>query len=285
MTKFGPSGNSISFEEQGYTKTEEAAAWLKERGLNAYEYSFGRGVRLSEEKARIIGEKMIENSVEISVHAPYYINFANESEEMIAKSYGYILDSAKALKFLGGNRCIFHPSAQGKLERGVAFKLTIDRLKILRDYVYMNGYENMLFCPETMGKTAQIGGIEEITELCKIDKIFLPCVDFGHLNARSLGGLSTKEDYKKIIECMAEGLGLERIKNFHVHFSKIQYGPKGELRHLTFQDDKYGPEFEPLAEILCQYALEPVIISESAGTQAEDAVTMKNIYENLTNCI
>lgn len=285
MIKFGPSGNSASFEAEGHTKTEEAAAWLKGRGLNAYEYSFGRGVRLGEEKARVIGEAMRENDVEISIHAPYYINFANEDDEMAAKSYGYVLDSAKALRFMGGERCVFHPAAQGKLERGRAVELTADRLKILRDHIYMNGYDDMIFCPETMGKTAQIGGIEEITELCKTDKIYLPCVDFGHINARTMGGLKTKDDYRRVIDCMAEGLGGERIKHFHVHFSKIQYGPKGELRHLTFEDDKYGPEFEPLAEILREYGLEPVIISESAGTQAEDAAAMKNIYENLTNRI
>ena len=113
---------------------------------------------------------------------------------------------------------------------------------------------------------------------CKIDKVFLPAIDFGHLNAREGGSLKTSEDYKSRLEYMISELGYERVKHFHVHFSKIMYGGKGEIKHLTFEDDVYGPEFEPLAVALKQLKLEPYIISESAGTQAEDAKTMKRIY-------
>ena len=95
MIKFGPSGNSESFYAAGYSHTEEAAAFVKERGLDCFEYSFGRGVRMSEEKALSIGEAFREAGVEISVHAPYFVNFANPDDEMAAKSYGYVLDSGK----------------------------------------------------------------------------------------------------------------------------------------------------------------------------------------------
>ena len=156
--------------------------------------------------------------------------------------------------------------------------LTADRLKVLRDYIYLNGYENLNFCPETMGKLAQIGTLEEIVEFCKIDKIYLPAVDFGHINAREMGSLKTVEDYKQRLEYMISELGFERVKHFHVHFSKIMYGGKGEIKHLTFEDTVYGPEFEPLAIALKQLKLEPYIISESAGTQMEDAAAMKQIY-------
>ena len=81
---------------------------------------------------------------------------------------------------------------------------------------------------------------------------------------------------------MIEKLGFERMKHFHVHFSKIQYGAKGEIKHLTFSDDVFGPEFEPLAEVLHELKLEPYIVSESAGTQVEDAAEMKKIYERLS---
>ena len=278
MIKFGPSGNSESFYEAGYAHTEQAARFVRERGLDCFEYSFGRGVRMSEGTAFSIADAFLKAGVEISVHAPYFINFANPDDEMAAKSYGYVLDSAKACKMMGGKRVVFHPAAQGKATRQEAVALTIERLKILRDYIYLNNLEDMIFCPETMGKLAQIGTIEEVTEFCLVDSVFTPCVDFGHVNSREQGSLKTVQDYKSRLEYMIEKLGFERMKNFHVHFSKIMYGAKGEIKHLTMEDTTFGPEFEPLAIALKDLGLEPFIVSESAGTQIEDALLMKKIY-------
>lgn len=281
MIKFGPSGNSESFYAEGYSHTEESAAFVKNRSLQCFEYSFGRGVRMSEEKAVSIGEAFAKEGVEISVHAPYFINFANVDDEMAAKSYGYVLDSARMVKLMQGKRVVFHPAAQGKLSREEAVSLTETRLKILRDYIYESGLQNLIFCPETMGKTAQIGTIEEIARFCKIDPVYVPCVDFGHVNAREQGSLKTVADYKSRLEYLIAELGYERMKHFHVHFSKIMYGAKGEIKHLTFEDQTYGPEFSPLAVALKELSLEPYIVSESAGTQIEDAKEMQDIYNKL----
>lgn len=278
MIKFGPSGNCESFYAEGYSHTEEAAAFVKKRGLDCFEYSFGRGVRMSEDKAISIGEAFAKENVEISAHAPYFINFANPDDEMAAKSYGYVLDTANALKLMGGKRVVFHPAAQGKASRGEAVALTEDRLKILRDYIYLNNLESMIFCPETMGKLAQIGTVEEVVRFCKVDPVYTPCVDFGHVNAREQGSLKTAADYKSRLEYMIAELGFERMKHFHVHFSKIMYSVKGEIKHLTFEDEVYGPDFEPLAEALKELKLEPYIVSESAGKQAEEAAYMKKVY-------
>ncbi len=281
MIKFGPSGNSDSFYAEGYERTEEAARYVKERGLDCFEYSFGRGVRMSEEKACSIRAAFEKEGVEISVHAPYFINFANPSDEMAAKSYEYVLQSGRMAKLMGANRVVFHPAAQGKATREEAVSLTIERLKILRDYIYMNGLQEIKFCPETMGKLAQIGTVEEIAEFCALDSVYTPCVDFGHVNAREQGSLKTEEDYLARLDLLIDGLGAERMKNFHVHFSKIMYSAKGEAKHLTFADTVYGPEFEPLACALKKRGLEPYIVCESDGTQAEDAAEMKKIYNNL----
>ncbi len=278
MIKFGPSGNSESFYAEGFERSEESAAFVKGRGLDCFEYSFGRGVRMTEGKAISIGDAFQEAGIEISVHAPYFINLANPDDEMAAKSYGYVLDSARALKLMQGKRCVFHPATEGKETREAAFVRTLDRVKILRDYIYLNNFEDLMFCPETMGKLAQIGTVEEIVEICLVDPVFTPCVDFGHVNAREQGSLKRTGDYVDRLSYMIEKLGYERMKNFHVHFSKIMYGAKGEIKHLTFEDTVYGPEFEPLAEALRELKLEPYIVSESAGTQAEDAAEMKRIY-------
>ncbi|MBE5744716.1 MAG: endonuclease IV [Clostridiales bacterium] len=281
MIKFGPSGNCESFYAEGYAHTEQAAKFVKNRGLDCFEYSFGRGVRMTEAKAVSIGEAFAAEDVEISVHAPYFINFANPDDEMAAKSYGYVLDSARACKLMGGKRIVFHPAVQGKATRFEAVEKTEERLKILAEYIALNGMEDMLFCPETMGKLAQIGTVEEITQFCKVAPFYVPCVDFGHINAREQGSLKTVEDYRQRLQYMISELGFERMKNFHVHFSKIMFSAKGEVKHLTFDDEVYGPEFLPLAIALKELSLEPYIISESDGKQAEEAAEMKRIYQSL----
>lgn len=278
MIKFGPSGNSLAFSEAGLSKSEQSATWVKNLGLSCFEYSFGRGVNLSDERAVSIGNAFSEAGVEISVHAPYYINFANPEEENAVKSYEYVLSSARKVQLMGGKRVVFHPASQGKMTREKAVDLTEERLKVLRDKVYEQGLDSLIYCPETMGKLGQIGTIEEIVRFCKIDKIYTPAVDFGHINAREWGSLKTEKDYTERLEYMIDELGYEKMKHFHVHFSKIEYSAKGEVRHLTFEDNHYGPDFEPLASALKKLALEPYIICESAGTQDIDALKMQKIY-------
>lgn len=278
MILFGPSGNCDSFYAEGNEKTEQAAAFVKQRGLDCFEYSFGRGVRMTDLKAESIRRAFEEEGVEISVHAPYFVNLASPEEEKVENSYRYILESAVMARKMGGRRVVFHPAAQGKATREEAVSRTLEKMKVLRDLIYLNGLSDMMFCPETMGKIAQIGTVEEIVSFCKIDPVFTPCVDFGHINAREQGSLKTSEDYLSRLSYMVNELGYERMKHFHVHFSKIMYGAKGEIKHLTFEDTLYGPEFAPLAKALKQLKLEPYIVSESAGTQAEDAKIMKELY-------
>jgi len=280
MIKFGPSGNSFGFYEAGLKNSEDSAKWVKDLGLNCFEYSFGRGVNMSDERAVEIGKAFKDNGVEISVHAPYYINFANPDPEMVEKSYGYVLQSAQKLKLLGGKRLVFHPASQGKQSREKAVELTLERLKVLRDKIYENGLDDLIFCPETMGKLGQIGTIEEVVEMCKIDKVYIPCVDFGHVNAREFGSLKAQEDYRERLTYMVNSLGYEKMKSFHIHFSKIEYSAKGEVKHLTFEDEHYGPDFTPLAKVLKEKELEPFVICESAGTQDIDAVKMQKIYRD-----
>ncbi len=281
MIKFGPSGNSESFYLQGVKHTEQSAILVKKMGLDCFEYSFGRGVNMGVEKALSIGKAFNEQGVEISAHAPYFVNLANPDPEMALKSFGYILDSAKAVKLMGGNRVVFHPASEGKAGRNEAVNLTLDRLKELRDIIYNENMSDVIYCPETMGKLKQIGTLEEITKFCLIDKIFTPAVDFGHINARENGTLKTTLDFKLRMEYMIEKLGFDRVKHFHVHFSKIQYTAKGEVRHLTFEDEIYGPDFEPFLLAVKDLGLEPFIICESAGTQAEDSLKMKEFYKKI----
>ena len=129
-----------------------------------------------------------------------------------------------------------------------------------------------------MGKINQLGDLDEIMEFCKIDERVIPCIDFGHLNSRTHGGLKTKDDFDKVLDTIENAIGNERMRKFHAHFSKIAWSEGGEVKHLTFEDTVFGPNFHLLAEIIAERNCSPTIICESAGTQAEDALTMKKMY-------
>lgn len=278
MIKFGPSGNSELYHSKGYQGSSNSAKWVKDMGLNAFEYSFGRGVNVSEQKAIEIGESFKNYGVEISVHCPYFINFAGVDEQKVENSYGYVLSSLKIGKLMGAKRAVFHPAAQGKLDRETAVNLTKERLKILADKIYENGFDDMIVCPETMGKSAQIGTVQEIVDFCKIAPFYYPCVDFGHVNSLWQGALKSPSDYVDIFDTIESGLGFDKLNNMHVHFSKIMYSGKGEVKHLTFEDTEYGPNPEDFITALKIKKIQPYIVSESAGTQDIDAKIMQELY-------
>lgn len=281
MIKFGPSGAPTRFYDEGHKTTEEMPLWVKQNGLDCFEYSFGRGVNLGEAKAKSIAEAFKKENIEISVHAPYFINLATPEEAKAENSFNYILSSAVVGRMMGANRVVFHPAAQGKETRETAVNRTIARLIELKSIIEERDFTDMKFCPETMGKIAQIGTIEEITHFCTLADFYYPTVDFGHVNAREQGSLKTKEDYIVRLKYMMNLLGYEKVNDMHVHFSKVEYTAKGEKRHLTFEDTIFGPDYKPFIEAIVELNLHPYIVSESAGTQADDAKTMKDYYEFL----
>jgi deoxyribonuclease-4 len=263
MVLFGPAGNSDSFYAQGHKSTVEAFAWIKAMGLGAYEYSFGRGVRLGEETAKKIGA---------------------EAEENRDNNVRYLLQSAMAAKWMGARRVVFHAGSLGKSSRGEAFARTKAALADAMAVLDAEGLGDIEICPETMGRVKQIGDVDEVIELCRIDERLVPAVDFGHLHARDHGALKDESDFAKVLNALGNGLGGYRARRFHVHFSRIEYTAAGEKMHRTYSETKYGPDFDPLARLIVKRKLEPTIICESRGTMAEDAAELKRIYtEALAN--
>ena len=282
--RFGPSGCGEEFYNQGYSNIFDVPKWIKNYGLDAYEYSFGHGYQMSLETAKKAGEIFRENDIALSIHAPFYINFANPDEEMYEKTKNYIRTGIKFLNAFGADRLIFHPASCGKLSREEALTLTTQRFKTFFDELEEDNLTNgLILCPETMGKTMQIGSYKEVVDLCSHNKHLVPTFDFGHINSLMQGELKSIDDYKKIFDYALEKLGYEKINNCHIHFSKIQYGAKGEIKHLNFDDNIYGPDFEPLGKVLLEYNLQPRIICESMSMMPHDALIMKKTYYNLKN--
>lgn len=277
MITFGPGGNSESFGKRKFP--EQLPEYLASMGLNGYEIECGRGVRIAEKTYNLLPDIAKQNGIYLTLHTPYFISLSSENEETRLKSVTYIEESAVAAQKLGAEKIIVHSGSCAKMTREAALELAKDTLLKAQARLDEVGLSDIIICPETMGKINQLGTLSEVMELCKVDERFLPCVDFGHLNARTLGGIKSIDDYAAILDEIENKLGYERLKKFHVHFSKIQYTTGGEKCHLTFADNEYGPDFEPLMELFAKRGLEPSVICESAGTQAEDASEMKKVYE------
>ena len=278
MIYFGTAGNSNSFYEMGYKSTSQAPEYLSKMGINAYEYQCGRGVRVNPESCEALRQNAIKYNIRLSLHAPYFISLSGIEEEKRLKSVDYILQSARAAKLIGADRIVVHSGSCSKITREEALALAKDTLSIAVKALKAENLYDIHICPETMGKINQLGTLEEVAQLCTVDESFVPCIDFGHLNARTLGGIKGYDDYKAILDRLENVLGTERARNFHAHFSKIEYSAGGEKRHLTFSDSVFGPDFEPLAQLLVERDCSPTIICESDGTQAEDAKEMSDIY-------
>lgn len=277
--RFGSSGNPEEFYEKGYKASEQMPAYLSSLGLSAYEYQCSRGVRVSDQKAALLREEAARYGIRLSVHAPYYISLSSQEEEKQQKTIGYIVDSMAAAKKMGADRVVVHAGALLKLERSFAVESACALLRRAQRVADEKGLGSVAICPETMGKMNQLGDSREIVAMCQVDERMIPTIDFGHLYCRGLGTPSDEEEWKRELSIYIDGLGYERMKHFHAHFSPMEYTQKGgEKRHVTLADEGFGPDFRPIARALIALRLEPRILSESAGTQAIDAAALSRIY-------
>ena len=276
---FGPAGNAESFP---YKSSVDAPRWLQELGLDCYEYQCGKGVRVKEDTAVALGRQAQEHGIALSLHAPYFINLANPDPESQEKTIGYITAACEAADWMGATRVVIHSGALMKRTRREALDIAILSLRAVLAACDEAGYGHITLCPETMGKINQLGDLDEVLRLCQVHESLIPCVDFGHLYARSLGKDEGAEAVERMLSRMESELGTDRASRFHSHFSHIEFTPNGgEKCHRTFDDDGgYGPAWEPLAQAVAERGWSPTFICESAGTQAEDALTMKRIYQS-----
>ena len=281
MIRFGPSGNPEIFYEQGYKSSLQMPKWLCDMGLTAYEYQCSKGVKIKEESATKLGKEARSNNIFLSIHAPYYISLSSVDEEKRDNSVNYILKTLEAASWMGAKRIVVHAGSCSKMPREQAVDLAIQTLQKSIHEADNMGYGDITICPETLGKVNQLGTVDEIIKMCRIDERLIPTIDFGHIHVRDMGALNNIDDFERVLDKIENGLGSYRLKNLHIHFSRIEFTKGGEKRHWRMCDTQYGPDFEPLAILMHKKDMSPVIICESAGTMAEDALLMKNIYEGV----
>ena len=178
----------------------QAPGYLEAMGLDHYEYQCGRGVKVSDKIAFALKDKAKEHNITLSLHAPYFISLSSLEAEKRDNSINYILQSCDAASRMGADRIVIHSGSCAKISREDALKLAKDTLTRARKAAVEQGFEHIVFCPETMGKVNQLGNLTEVLELCKLDDTFLPTIDFGHLNAREFGYIKGKAEYEKMLD-------------------------------------------------------------------------------------
>lgn len=277
---FGPGGNGKRFYADGYRSTLQAFAWLEQYGLDAYEYEAGNGISASDATLAAIGEEAKKHRILMSLHAPYFISLSSVDAEKRAKSVQYVMRSIHAAALLGADTVVIHCGGVAKMTREEGMRLSMQTLAEIAENAAENSEgRSVRLGLETMGKGNQLGTLEEVLTLCRLSPVFSPVVDFGHLNARVQGtAFPNADSYRRVFDVIGETLGDSFARDLHCHFSKISYTEAGEKRHLTFADTEYGPVFEPLAEAIVREGVSPRIICESDGTQAEDALFMKQCF-------
>lgn len=247
--------------------TLEGIGMVREMGLQAMEVQFTHGMKMSNETAKEVGEEAKRLGVELSVHAPYFINLASHEKPKVAASRNRILGSCERAHHMGAENVVFHPAFYGKHEKGKVFEIVAGEVSGMMDVIKERGWKTTL-APETTGKVSQFGGLEEMVRLVKEAGCGI-CVDFAHLYARNRGVI----DYAKILDALRP----LKLKRLHCHFSNINFGLSGERNHLVLNSK---PPFEPLASEILKRKLDITIISESPITW-RDSIKMRKIFEKM----
>lgn len=256
--KFGTVGSPISTPKKPGGSVG-AVMRLAELGLHAFEIGWVRSVRVSEKTCVDIKSAGEENSVAISVHAPYYINLNADDEEW-PKSRQRLMDSAYYGNLAGATEIVFHPGSYFGKPAGEVLPVVLPRLQGCVDELRSSG-NSVTLCPETMGKGAMLGSLEDTLLMSQEISGIKPCLDFAHLHARpGDGSMNTYDEWAKVLERYTQALGESALQNLHIHMSGIEYTSAGEREHLPLMESdlnlhaifKALRDFKAGGRILCE---------------------------------
>jgi len=271
---FGTAGVPLSAADQS---SEGGVRRIRELGLGALELEFVQGVRMGEEKARRVGQAAREENVVLSCHGPYWINLNSREPEKIVASRERLLHSARIGHLLGLTGVVFHPAFYHDDQPEIVLERVVKQLAAVRDVLDQQSNPVVLL-PETTGKPTQFGTLTETVLLAKLIPGVLPCIDFSHLHARSNGRLNTYNEFCDVLEQVAEALGDRWVKHAHFHVSGIEYGLKGEKRHLVLQESDFA--YLELLRAFRTFGIEGLVICESPNLE-EDALLLQEAYASL----
>lgn len=253
---------------------------LQEEGLDAFEYEavrWGKKPQVKKKDAEELGLAAEENDVWLSLHGSYFINFCG-SKQIVEASKQRLIACATAAKWMNARVVVFHPGFYGEKSPEQAFDACLNALQETVEAIQSLGISEVRLGPETMGRLYQLGSLDEILRLCEMVEQTQLVIDWSHLHARDQGRFRTVDDFRRIVENVEIRLGTEVAENMHCHFTRIEFTSKGEKRHRTLEETRYGPAFEMLAKVISEFRLRPVIISESPILDI-DAARMRDILQ------
>ena len=269
--KFTTAGQPICNSSSGY---KSAFDILEKLNLDGMELEFVHGVRMTEANQKLVKETASEKNMVLTAHGPYYINLNSKEEDKIEASIKRIIDTAQMGKTLGAYSVTYHAAFyMGKSSQEVSQKVH----KAMEEICNTLDEENndIWVRPETTGKPTQWGNLEEIIELSKNFKQVLPCVDFSHLHARTNGRYNTYDEFCAIFDKIGNEIGDYALKNFHAHIAGIDYGEKGEKKHIMLQESDMN--YKDLMKAFKKFDVNGVVVCESPIME-EDAVLLKDYY-------
>lgn len=272
--KFVTAGQPLRTGGAGY---ERAFEILKEMNLDGIELEFVHGVRMSPPNRELVRRLSLEKDLVLTAHGPYYINLNSKEEEKIEASIVRILDTAKIGYELGAYSVTYHAAFyMGKGKEDVYKKIESSMQEI--ETVLDKENIEIWVRPETTGKGTQWGDLDEVIRLSKDFKHVLPCIDFSHLHARTNGLFNTYDEFSMIFERIGNEIGEYALKNFHAHIAGIEYGEKGERKHLFL--DESDMNYQDLLKAFKAFDIKGVVVCESPNIE-DDAVLLKNYYNSL----
>ena len=247
---------------------------LAELGLSALELGWVQAVRVTEATCAAIRVEAQKQNITLSVHAPYFINL-NASDEEWPKSRKRLMDAAYYGNLAGATDIIFHPGSYFGANPADVLAVAIPRLAGCVDELRAAG-NPVILRPETMGKSAMLGSLEDTLEMSRHIQGVLPCLDFAHLHARAGdGSVNSYDEFAHILQVYAQSLGESALQSLHIHLSGIEYTTKGEKNHLPIRESDF--QITGLFKALRAHHCGGRILCESPVME-EDALYMKEIY-------
>jgi len=269
---FGTAGIPISTSA---ISTLEGIKQVKTLGLGAMELEFVHSVNIKEEKTAEVKKTAKEQGITLTCHGQYYINLSSLEKKKIEASKKRILKAARIGWLCGAYSLCFHAAFYMKKDPAVVYKQVKKELKEITETLKQEN-NKIWVRPETTGKQSQFGDLNETLDLSSEFERVMPCIDFSHLYARTVGKNNTYEEFSSILEQVEKKLGKEGLKNIHAHISGIAYGDKGERHHLILKDSDFN--YQKLIKALKDFKARGVVICESPNLE-KDALLLKKTYE------
>lgn len=275
--RFGPAGVPPAFRDLKLPVVE-FPRYLHNEGLDAFEYQavrWGAKPQMKRKNAEALGANAKKHDVWLSVHGSYFINLCGKKETIEASKHRLIA-CATAADWMDAHVVVFHPGFYGKRTTREALELCVEAMGEVVKSMRSLGIGEVHLGPETTGKPSQLGSLDEILTLCERLESTEPVIDWAHIHARERGRLKTSDDFRKVLDEAEKRLGVDAIKNLHCHYTRVEFTEKGERRHHTMDEVEYGPDFRPLASLIAELGLRPVVVSESPILDI-DAQKMRDI--------